>query len=223
MSPPGALSPPGGSSQPGGPGHSGDTPSVSQQSGGEQSRLPEDRVVVGVVRRPYGFDGSIAVSQHSSDPDRFKPGDDIIVDGAPFSIEAVKVTGRATVLKLASVNSEEQAGALRGKTIEVDVSALPPPPPGAYYHYQIIGARVVTVDGEELGRVVEILETGSNDVYVVRAGEQPADGKPGEKSGRKAASAPGPADLLVPALKDVIVSIDVERGLIQVDLPEGLR
>lgn len=118
-------------------------------------------------------------------------------------------SGRATILKLASVNTEEQAGALRGKTIEMDTTTLPPPPAGAYYHYQVLGARVVTVEGEDLGTVAEILETGSNDVYLVR-GEQ----RPGQKS------AP---EILIPALKSVIVSVDIDRGVIEVDLPEGLR
>lgn len=118
-------------------------------------------------------------------------------------------SGRSTVLKLDSINSQEQAGALRGKTIEIDAAALPPLPAGAFYHYQIIGARVVTIEGEELGTVSEILETGSNDVYLVRA-----EGSPGRKA---------PSEIPVPALKDVIVDVDIERGVIVVDLPEGLR
>jgi 16S rRNA processing protein RimM len=106
------------------------------------------------------------------------------------------------VLKLASIDTEEDAEALRGAPVEVDASALPRPPAGTYYHYQIIGAKVVTTGGEDLGVVAEILETGSNDVYVVRA-----DG----------------SEVLVPALAGVILDVDVDRGVIEVDLPEGLR
>ena len=173
---------------------------------GEAAR---SRVAVGVIRRPWGFDGSIAVAQYSDDTSRFRPQGQVFIDGAAFSIERVQLSGKSTVLKLASVNTEDQASALRGRTIEVEVSALPSPPEGVYYHYQIIGTRVVTVGGEDLGTVSEILETGSNDVYLVRA--EPHAGQD---------SAP---DILIPALKGVIVSVDIERGVIVVDLPEGLR
>ncbi|MCI0903504.1 MAG: 16S rRNA processing protein RimM, partial [Chloroflexi bacterium] len=71
-----------------------------------------------------------------------------------------------------------------------------------YFHYQLIGLKVRTVAGEELGELAEILETGSNDVYVVR-------GVAGE--------------ILVPALSPVVREIDIDAGLMVVDLPEGLR
>jgi 16S rRNA processing protein RimM len=106
------------------------------------------------------------------------------------------------VLKLASIDTEKDAEALRGAVVEVEASDLPRPPEGTYYHYQIIGAKVVSSGGEDLGVVAEILETGSNDVYVVRA-----DG----------------SEVLVPALAGVVLKVDVDRGIIEVDLPEGLR
>ena len=73
---------------------------------------------------------------------------------------------------------------------------------GEYFHYQIIGLKVISVTGEDLGEITDILETGSNDVYVVV-------GPTGE--------------ILVPAIRDVIKEIDVLSGLMTVDLPEGLR
>ena len=78
----------------------------------------------------------------------------------------------------------------------------PPPQEGGYVHYQRIGLRVRTVDGEDLGEIAEILETGSNDVYVV---------------------AGGAGEILVPALSKVVRQIDIPAGLMVVDLPEGLR
>ena len=78
---------------------------------------------------------------------------------------------------------------------------IDPLPDGSYYYFQILGLRVRTDDGEELGRVHEILATGGNDVYVVR-------GPAGER--------------LVPALGDVVLDVDLDRGLMTVSLPEGL-
>ena len=78
---------------------------------------------------------------------------------------------------------------------------IDPLPDGSYYYFQILGLRVRTEGGEELGRVHEILATGGNDVYVVR-------GPAGER--------------LVPALGDVVLDVDLDRGLMTVSLPEGL-
>ena len=77
-----------------------------------------------------------------------------------------------------------------------------PLPDGSYYHFQIVGLTVFTVDGVPLGEVVDILETGSNDVYVIRDDE----GK----------------EHLLPALKDVVKDIDLEKGLMLVQPLPGL-
>ena len=84
----------------------------------------------------------------------------------------------------------------------VPETAVPSLPEGEYFHYQIMGLQVLTEDGESLGRVSEILETGSNDVYV-------ASGDSGE--------------LLIPALADVIREIRLSDGVMVVSLPDGLR
>lgn len=162
-------------------------------------------VQVGFVRRPWGFDGSIAIAQNGDDPDRFAPGRSIQINGETYRIERCGVSGPSLVVKLSSVDTEDQANALRGMPVEVSAEDIPPPPRGSYYHYEIVGARVLTRDGEELGNVVEILQTGSNDVYVVRSEE------------------PGKPEILIPALRDILVDIDIDRGQITVDLPEGLR
>lgn len=162
-------------------------------------------VAVGFVRRPWGYDGSIAIAQNGDDPDRFRVGRAVHVGGKEHLIQRSDVSGNSVVLKLSSVDTEEQANALRGMVLEVLPGDIPPAPTGTYYHYEIVGARVVTRQGEELGTVAEILQTGSNDVYVVRA------------------EPPGKSEILIPALREVLVEIDTERGLITVELPEGLR
>ena len=74
--------------------------------------------------------------------------------------------------------------------------------PGEYFHYQLIGLAVGTEEGEELGTIREILETGSNDVYIVA----------------------GPSgDLLIPALAQVVLQVDLDAGRMVVRLMDGLR
>jgi 16S rRNA processing protein RimM len=77
-----------------------------------------------------------------------------------------------------------------------------PLPPGEYYWWQLIGASVVDEAGEPLGVVLEIIQTGANDVYVLRT---PAGG-----------------EFLLPAIKDVILAVDTERGVITARLLPGL-
>ena len=84
----------------------------------------------------------------------------------------------------------------------VPEQSVPPLPEGEYFHFQLLGLRVLTEEGEDLGRVCEILETGSNDVYIV---------------------ANDSGELLLPALADVVREVQVSEGLMVVRLPEGLR
>ncbi len=95
-----------------------------------------------------------------------------------------------------------QAQRLTGLWLCVPQSEVPSAQEGEYFHYQLIGLKVRTVEGEDLGELAEILETGSNDVYVVTG----LDG-----------------EVLVPALSRVVLEIDIAAGLMVVDLPEGLR
>ncbi|MBM3959732.1 MAG: 16S rRNA processing protein RimM [SAR202 cluster bacterium] len=162
-------------------------------------------VAVGVVRRPWGFDGSVVIAQNGDDPDRLAAGRTVHIGTERYLIERAGASGASLVVKLSSIDTEDQANALRGKALEVPAGDIPPPPRGSYYHYEILGARVITRSGEELGRVVEILQTGSNDVYVVRS-----DG-------------PDKAEILIPALREILLDIDTNEGRITVDLPEGLR
>lgn len=101
------------------------------------------------------------------------------------------------VLKLRGVENIDLAEQLRGMLVEVPEEESVDLPSGHYFWHQIIGLRVVTLEGEELGTVDDILETGSNDVYVVHNGGE---------------------ELLIPAIKDVVRSIDLEGGVMTVQL-----
>ncbi len=105
------------------------------------------------------------------------------------------------MVKLKGVDSPEAAKALAGATLEVLESDLRPLPDGTYYHYHLLGMRVVSIHGEDLGEIAEIVDTGGNDVYVVR-------GQRGE--------------LLLPATTDVIKDVDVAAGQMTVELLPGL-
>ena len=166
------------------------------------------RVGVASVRRSWGTDGSIAVSQFADGEMRFAPGDVVYIDGGREAtvIESHKA-GTATVLQLDVIRNTRAADALRGTIIEVEGDDLPEAPEGAFYHYEIVGTKVHTTEGEDLGVVLEIIVTGANDVYVV--------GKQGETESKN--------QILIPAIADVVLEVDVNNGVVTVNLPEGLR
>jgi len=106
------------------------------------------------------------------------------------------------LVRLDTVDDRPQAESLRGRLLCVLWQEVEPAPQGAYYHFQIIDIDVWSNEGEYLGRVAEILPTGANDVYVVRR-----EGRP---------------DLLLPAIRDVVLEVDPESGRMTVCVPEGL-
>ena len=104
------------------------------------------------------------------------------------------------VVRLDAVGDRTTAESLRGTHLAVSREEVEAPPAGSFYHYQIVDMDVFAEDGSALGQVVQILPTGSNDVYVVRDG----DGR----------------ETLVPALADVLLEVDPEGGRMVVRLPQ---
>tara|TARA_B110000196_G_scaffold289497_1_gene275140 strand:- start:447 stop:1028 length:582 start_codon:yes stop_codon:yes gene_type:complete len=183
----------------------------------EPERAPtppsDSLIVVGRILGAHGRDGEIRVRSTSDVPDRFEEGQVLLLskDGIIPEEETYRITrSRTTVIKgnvgliLALQGYHDRDIALRfaGYWLCVAQSAVPPAEEGEYFHYQLLGLKVRTVEGEELGTLAEILETGANDVYVVTGGEK---------------------ELLVPAVGNVVREIDIDAGLMVVDLPEGLR
>ena len=156
-----------------------------------------------MVTGAWGLNGQVKVRSHSDDPDRFKAGRSVHLDGRPARIISSRLAGTALVIKFDLVADRNQAERMRGVVVTIPPEELEPLPPGSYYHYQIIGMEVRDEAGVRLGAVTEVISTGANDVYVVRDGKR---------------------ETLVPALADVIVSVDMDPdgGNMVVRLPEGL-
>jgi 16S rRNA processing protein RimM len=160
-------------------------------------------ILVGRVLGARGVKGEVRVKVISDSPGRFAAGGTLYVGDRPRTIDSSMGLPRGYVgLKLEGIDSRDDAESLRGCSLQVPEEMAPPLPKGQYYHFQIIDLCVYTRLGEYLGRVAEILSTGSNDVYIV------------DHEGRQ---------LLIPALEGVIEEVDVVRGVMTVDLPDGLR
>ena len=166
-----------------------------------QYRLPSV-AIVGVVAGSWGSTGEVKVQARTDNPSRFSLGSHLLAEGQTLQIEQCRWHQGIALIKFHGIDTQEDAERLRGTQLEVPLEEVPSLSPDSYYHFQILDMEVWTQDGEFLGVVEDILSTGSNDVYVAREGEN---------------------EVLVPALQDVIVDVDLEKGRITVDLPDGLR
>ncbi len=158
-------------------------------------------MLVGKVMAPVGVRGEVKVEVHSDISHRYSTGAVLYIDGSPIPVLSCRTIPRALVVMFGGVDSRAAAETLRGKNICVPESDVPSLPEGTYYHYELVGMRVFTIDGEDLGTVTDVLVTGANDVYVV-------SGDRGET--------------LVPALAGVVEGVDVKNRRLTVDLPETL-
>lgn len=158
-------------------------------------------IVVGRVVAPWGVKGEMKVEVMTDFPDRFSPMEEVYIDGHPVSIERGRWHKGRVILKLASVDSIDAAEKLRGRFLEIPQSRLRPLPEDHYYQFQLMGLEVWTTEGERLGQIADILPSASNDVYVIR-GDQ--------------------GELLIPAIEDVVKSVELEKGRVIVQLIEGL-
>ena len=136
-------------------------------------------------------------------PERFRDLKRVFVgeEHTPADIVHRRTAGPGAVLRLSTVKNRDAARALFQTYLYVPEAEAAPLPEGEYFVHQIIGLTVVTTEGETLGTVREVLQTGSNDVYLVRQGQR---------------------EVLVPALKDVVHRIDLEAKTMEVTLPPGL-
>jgi 16S rRNA processing protein RimM len=156
-------------------------------------------VAVGSIAAPWGVRGDLKVQPLTDFPERFQRGAALWVRGHRHEVQRSRWSRGFVYLGLSGIDSRNAAEEMRGALLEVPESDLTPLPEGQYYRFQVIGLEVRTPEGGSLGRVAEILSTGSNDVYVVRG---------------------GPRELLIPAIEDVVKEVDLEGGRLVVELPE---
>ena len=161
-------------------------------------------LAVGTLRRSHGIRGDMLVDVLTDFPERLKPGTHIYVGDKK---QALKITHRrphndGLILGFEGISSAEQTAKYRARTVYVPAEDRPLLPEGEYYHHQIIGLNVVGESGAALGVVTEIIETGANDVYVVKNADE--------------------REILLPALKQVLLDVNLDTKTMRVHLLPGL-
>jgi len=170
--------------------------------------VADDYLMVGRVVRPHGLRGRLRIQLFSREGE-LVPGAIVYLSqgedapaGGPRRVETVAPSkGAAVLITLAGLDTAEAAEALRDATVWMVRQDLPALETGAYYVADLIGSRVETTAGEVLGNLVDVLETGAADVYVVH-------GAAGE--------------VLLPATREVVRDVDVAAGRIVVEPLPGM-
>ena len=160
---------------------------------------------IGQIVAPFGIRGEMKVMPLTDIPDRFVSLKKIYLatDHKPHEISSVRPYKSAMfVLKLADINDANFVETLRRCELQIPLSDLSILPPDSYYQHDILGLHVVTLTGQEVGVISDIMVTGGNDVYVLKA----EDAK----------------QVLIPAIKDVIKQIDLVRQVMYIDPMPGL-
>lgn len=162
---------------------------------------------IGKIVNTQGLKGELRVIPMTDDPKRFLnlKSVEIFFTGLSktYNVEKVRFHKQFLILKLEDISDINKAETLRGGIIKIPEEMALPLEEDEYYIRDIYGLRVTTVEGEDLGKVKDIIFTGANDVYVIS--------KEGEK------------DLLIPAIKQCIINVDTKDKIMTVKLLEGLR
>lgn len=163
-------------------------------------------ITVGKVAAPFGVRGEVKVIPLTDFPDRFYQGGHYYLSKQNIfkevEIQGVKIKGREIIIKLEGIDTPEDARKYQNALLQVPQDEVWPLPQDHYYHYQIVGLLAITEEGIVLGRVTEVLETGSNDVYLVK-----------DEQGR---------EYLLPALKEVVRQIDLDKNVMLIRPLPGL-
>lgn len=166
----------------------------------------EDLLQVGIITSTHGVRGEVKVYPTTDDPRRFRRLKEVVLDTGReklnLEIEGVKFFKQFVILKFKGLDNINDIEKYRQKSLYVTRKNAVRLQRDEYFIADLIGLKVQDEDGTELGTVKDVIETGANDVYEVEMA-----------AGRS---------LLLPAIKQCILNVDVENGMMQVHVLEGL-
>ncbi|MFM9366509.1 ribosome maturation factor RimM [Streptomyces sp. Da 82-17] len=165
------------------------------------------QLVVGRIGRAHGIKGEVTVEVRTDEPElRLAPGAVLATDPAatgPLTIAAGRVHSGRLLLRFEGVRDRNGAEALRNTLLIADVDPEElPEGEDEYYDHQLMDLDVVTVDGQEVGRITEISHLAAQDLFIV---ERP-DG----------------TEVMIPFVEEIVTEIDLEEQRAIIDPPPGL-
>lgn len=166
----------------------------------------EDMLQVGVITSTHGVRGEVKVFPTTDDMRRFKKLKEVILDTGKeqitLEIESVKFFKQFVILKFKGIDNINDVEKYRSKPLLVTRENAVKCGKDEYFIADLIGMKVVDEEEKELGTLKDVLETGANDVYIVERAEK--------------------KEVLLPAIKECILNIDMETRIMKVHVMEGL-
>ncbi len=163
-------------------------------------------ITIGKVLKPHGVKGEIKVEPLTDHPDRFRKLKRVFLvssrkEQKECRIKAVRYLDRDPLLLLEGYDAPETVKGFNGWLVQVPEEEAIPLPEGHYYWFELIGMDVWSEAGERLGKIIDIFQTGSNDVYVMKAGKR---------------------EIYLPAIKEVVKQVDRKAKRMVIHVLEGL-
>lgn len=154
----------------------------------------------GRIVNTHGVRGELKIQPWADSPEFLLGFDAFYIDGKPMRVLSSRVHKSCVIVSLEGVDDVNEAMRYKGKTVYID-RADAQLPPGGYFIQDILGAKVVTEDGQEVGLLKEVLDLPGNDVYVVQGPER---------------------EILIPVVPEFVLNTDTAAGVITVRMMEGL-
>lgn len=164
----------------------------------------EDLLQVGVITSPHGIKGAVKIFPTTDRPEHFKKLKSVYMeDGTELHIQQVQFFKQFVIIKFQELDSMNDAEGYKKVSLYIPKKEAAPLKDNEYFIGDLIGMKVSTEDGQVLGDIKDVLLTGANDVYVVQR----------EDNGE---------ELLIPAIKQCILNVNVSEKKMQVHLLKGL-
>lgn len=169
--------------------------------------MSENYFIIGDIVNTQGIKGEMRVVPCVDDETRFELLDKVYIDKkgviTEYEVQNVRYHKQFVLLKLKGIDDMTSAERLKGSIVKITEDMAIPCEEDEYYIRDLYDMDVVTDEGEQLGKITDVLFTGANDVYVIKP-----------KSGK---------DILIPAIKQVVLNVDIENNKMTIHLLEGLR
>jgi len=175
--------------------------------------ITSDKIAIGIVKSSHGLAGEVKVKAYTNYLSVFESDEDYLLYNKDkkrhliAGMETIKKAGKNLIIKFDGFKSIEDANRISGFEIYVDLSRLPEIDEDQYYFYQLLDCLVVDENEKTVGRVLDIIETGSADVLSIF----PEDADPDEDKNK---------EIMIPIIDQFILKINKEKKIIKVKLPK---
>ena len=163
----------------------------------------DKQIVIGKIIAPHGVRGEFRLMPLTENPERYLEMKKLLLEnGKEFTVTSARFHKNMVLIKTEEITSMDEVELLRGQNVVVNTEDLPPLEQGRFYVADLIGFAVVTLENEDVGKLSDVITTGSNDVFVVKN----AVGK----------------EIMIPAIDTHIKEIDTKSRTIKVVLPQWI-